>query len=98
MINMGATATTVLVIIARTSHTRAWLETTAPPNMYEIAPDASVYLQQAVKEQNSIGWEHWLNYQWEILHLSWDLILHLFIVCFPKIRLVGKSWNKVLQL
>jgi hypothetical protein len=44
---------TRLIIMSLTN----WLENTEHPKIFEVVPDASSYLVQAMKEQSEIDWD-----------------------------------------
>jgi hypothetical protein len=54
----GTNATTSRVIVA---HLHAWLTNNHPPGIDKIAPEASIGLINATKNQNQIGWDQWFN-------------------------------------
>jgi hypothetical protein len=93
MIKMGTNSTTIRVISA---HLRAWFQETSPPDMNEIAPEASYQLQQAVKEQTSIGWDQWfrgrITRKWGELY-NYDIKTPNIIIRRPSALKWGQTIN-----
>jgi hypothetical protein len=58
MIEFGTNTTTIRVILA---NIRAWLGKISPPELSEIAPEASAGLLSAIEDQNNIGWDQWFR-------------------------------------
>jgi hypothetical protein len=56
MVILGKNSTTIRVIMSRLN---SWLNDVESIAIQELAPEASDYLKEAVKEQDTIGWEHW---------------------------------------
>jgi hypothetical protein len=94
---MGTNTTTIRTI---TTMLNTWLNETEPPELYEIAPEASEHLKQALIDQQNIGWDQWfrgrISIKWGELYnhdilkpniLSKHLLKYpLFVLVFSRIR------------
>jgi hypothetical protein len=76
-----------------TQYLGAWLSAQKYPDLKEIVPNASIYLQQAVKEQSELGWEQWfqgrITTTWSELYQH-DINNTKTIIRFPS----SKRWGK----
>jgi hypothetical protein len=92
---------TRLIIMSLTN----WLDNKAHPNIFEVVPDASSYLVQAMKEQSEIGWDQWfrgrISNTWGYLYQN-DVQNGRALVNHPSADKWGKevitiTWNFVLE-
>jgi hypothetical protein len=94
LITLGTNADTTRVIL---HYIRAWLESKPIPNLQEIAPEHSRYLEVAINEQHAIGWDQWsharLSTTWSDLY-SWDIMQPNIHTKYPSTlrKFVLESW------
>jgi hypothetical protein len=101
--NLRTNETTTRVIL---SYLGAWLDNKQPPEIEQIAPEASVYLTQAISEQTEIGWNHFLygrrTETWGTLY-NHDIASKEHGLYHPTAEkwgtaIIEKTWNFVLEV